>query len=562
MSNRRSILYLLALLLFAVAANLWLDVTGVERGEVVRRRVLSRGADAAVAFDISIPGRQFVRLEKTDRWRIVSPFRAVADQTAVARLADAVAFGPLVDSVDEADAVKLGRSVADFGLDRPRLSLRITTPVDETMVSFGADVPSGEGVYATVGGHAVIYIVPTNILAAANLSVDAWRRRTVFRVKPDEVTSIDIRRGESSLRLARSGDIWEVVEPKRAMASAAAVKRIIDTLLSCEARKFVWPVGASNETVTASVALLAGYGLDPETRETVVFHGIDGRDHSISFGSAADTDSVYALVHGGNAVATVTADAKASVSLDAGTLIDGRIFPVEKSAVRRISMTDGDTAYLLARGDQAMWRLDSPVSAAADESAVAALIDKLMVMRNVDLDENGVKVSLFSNSVPVSVSKSALLGSGGFEQFRSKLILDIDSATVKRLVVSRAGESSPMSVVFDPDRKGWNVDPNGRPGVIDQDRLNAVLAALSPLKARSVARLKVVQSELAQFGLENPSCTIAVDRLLEDSVRRNIMIGNEINDDGDAYATVGSSDAVFVLDGATVGTLTTGVFAE
>lgn len=562
MSNRRSILYLLALLLLTVALNLWLDVTGGERGDVVRRRVLAHGADAAVAFEISVPGRRYVRLEKTDRWRIVSPFRAAADQSAVARLADAVAFGPLVDSVDEADAVKLGRTVVDFGLDRPRLSLRISTPVDETVVSFGADVPSGEGVYAAVGGHPMIYIVPTNTFAAANLELDSWRRHTVFRVKPDEVTSIDIRRGESSVRLTRSGEIWEVVEPKKALASAAAVKRIIDTLLSCEARSFVWPVGASNETVTASVALLAGYGLDPETCETVVFRGGDGRDHSISFGSAADTDSVYALVHGGTAVATVTADAKASVSLDAGTLIDGRIFPVEKSAVQRISLTDGDTAYLLARGDQALWRLDSPVSAPADETSVAALIDKLMVMRNVDLAENGIKVSLFSNAVPVTVSREALLGSGGFEQLRSKLILDIDSATVKRLVITHAGDVQPTSVVFDPDRKGWNVDPNGRLGVIDQERLNAVLAALSPLKAVSVARLKVVQGELAQFGLENPSCTVAVDRLLEDSVRRNIMIGSVANENGDAYATVGSSDAVFVLDSATVRTLTTGVFAE
>ena len=562
MSNRRSILWLVFLLLITVGANLWLDFAGRDHGEVVRRHSLARTADAAVAFDISIPGRHAVRLEKTDRWRIVAPFRAVADQSAVARLADAVAFGRLDDSIDEADAAKLGSLTSDFGLDRPRLSLRVITAVEETEIGFGDDVPSGDGVYAAVRGNPVIYVVPRETYDAAALSVDSWRRRTVFRVKPDEVTSIDIRHGENSIRLVRAGEVWEVVEPKKATASSAAVKRIIDTVLSCEARTFVWPVGASNETTTASVALLTGYGLDPETCETVVFRGSDGRDHSISFGSAADTDSVYALVHGGNAVATVTAEAKASVSLDAGTLIDGRLFPFDKSAVQRISMVDGETAYLLARGDKARWRIDSPVSAPADEAAVAALIDKLLVMRNVDLDDRGVKVSLASNAVPVAVAKDALLGTGGFEQLRSKTILDIDSATVKRLVIAPADGKMPISVVFDPDRKGWNVDPSGRPGVIDLDRLNGVLAVLAPLKAKSVARLKVVQGELAKYGLETPSCTIAVDRLLEDSVRRNILIGSVVNEEGDSYATVGSSDAVFVLDGETVRTLTSGVFAE
>ena len=562
MNIRHTLFLLFALIGISIGANPWLDIAGAEHGEVVRRRTLASGADNAVVIEIVSAGGRFVRLEHSDRWRISAPFRAAADQTAISMLADLLAFTPLIDSIDEVAAAKLGRIPSDFGLDRPTLSIRVVTPVDETLIRFGSRLPTGEGVYATVDGSPVVYVVPNEIFAAADLTVDSWRRRTVFRVKPDEVTSIDIRRGNSSVRLARTGERWEMTEPRKAMAASASVKRIIDTVLSCEALKFVWPVGASNETVTASVALLAGYGLDPESCETVVFRTGDGRDHSISFGSAADPDSVYALVHAGTAVATVTAEAKASVSLDVSSLIDGRLFPFEKSAIQRISLIDGDVAYLLARGDNATWRLDSPVSAAADDTAVAALIDKLLVMRSVDLDENGVKVSLSADSSPVSVSKAALLGSGGFEQLRSKIVLDIDAATVRRLVISPAGSGGHSAAVFDPDRKGWNVESSVSGGVIDPVRLNAVLAALSPLKARSVARLKVSQGELARFGLETPSCVVAVDRLIEGSVRRNILIGNAITPGGDAYATVGSSDAVFVLDGDTVGKLTSGVFTE
>lgn len=562
MSNRRSVVYLLVMLSLAVGANLWLDLAGTEHGEMVRRHSLVGGADTAVAMDIHVRGSHAFRLEKTDRWRIVVPFRAVADQSAVDRLADALAFDRLLDSYDAADIGKLGRSVADFGLDNPRIKVKVSLPGGDSAVSFGNEVPSGEGVYASVDGASVVYIVPNAVFNAVNRPLDSWRRRTVFRIKPDDVVSIDIRRADVSMRISKVGERWEVLEPKKAMASAAAVKRIIDTVVSCEAKRFVWPVGASNETTTASVALLAGYGLDPETCETVVFRTGDGRDYSISFGSAADTDTVYALVHGGNAVATITAEAKASVSLDMGTLIDGRIFPFEKSSVQRISMIDGDDVYLLARGEGGAWRIDSPVSAPADDAAVLSLIDKLLVMRSSELDENGVKVSLFTNAIPVAVAKETMLGTGGFEQLRSKLIFDIDSATVKRLVVSSSGSEKPESVVFDPDRKGWNVDASGRSGVIDVDRLNAVLAALSPLKAKSVVRLKVAPGELARYGLESPPYTVAIDRLIEGSVRRNLLIGNRVEGRSDVYATVGSTDAVFVLDGETVNVLTSGVLAR
>ena len=561
MSNRRAIVYLVLLLLAAVGANLWLDLG--KRGEVVRRGSLLATADRATVFEFAAPGKPPVRLEKTDCWRIVSPFRAEADQTSVARLVDALAFAPVVDSMKEADALKLGRTLREFGLDSPRLTLRVFDSGRETAVAFGAENPSREGVYAELADSPVIYLVPSNAFAAIERPVDSWRRRSVFRVTPDEVQSIDIRRGDSpAVRIVRKGDRWEVVEPRQAMASLPAVKRIIDTVLSCEAKKFVWPVGASNETASASVALLTGYGLDSESGETVVFHAADGRDHLISFGATAGEDSVYALVHGGAAIATVAAEAKSAVSVDAGALIDGRLFPIEKAAVKKISLTDGESAYLLARGDDGKWRLDSPVSAAADEAAVSAMLDKLLVMRTADLEENGVKVSLSDDQPPVSVAREAFLGDGGFEQLRSKSVLDIDPATVKRLVVASVAAGKPASVVYDPDRKGWNVEASGRPGVIDQDRLTAFLAALSPLKAKSVARLKVTPGELAKFGLETPSFTIAIDRLLEDSVRRNILLGDVLDDSGDIYATVGATDAVFVLDGETVKILVSGVLDE
>ena len=82
-------------------------------------------------------------------------------------------------------------------------------------------------------------------------------------------------------------------------------------------------------------------------------------------------------------------------------------------------------------------------------------------------------------------------------------------------------------------------------GVPDIDSVNAVAAVLNPLVATRVVALKASDSELAGFGLEFPEYTVAVDRVQENSVRRNILIGGKTK--GGRYVTIGSSGSIFVV---------------
>ena len=77
---------------------------------------------------------------------------------------------------------------------------------------------------------------------------------------------------------------------------------------------------------------------------------------------------------------------------------------------------------------------------------------------------------------------------------------------------------------------------------------------MNPLVAERVEKLKVSEKDLEAYGLDQPFMTLAVDQDREDAVRRNLMIGAPV-DDG-RYATIGASDAVFVLSGETVSKLT------
>jgi hypothetical protein len=114
--------------------------------------------------------------------------------------------------------------------------------------------------------------------------------------------------------------------------------------------------------------------------------------------------------------------------------------------------------------------------------------------------------------------------------------------------VSHGSEEGAVSVVYDRDRRAWNVESSPVPGAVaDQAGIESLLAALNPLRADGIVRLKVSASDLKAFGLDSPRISVAVD--VEGGSRRNILIGDTT--DGGAFATLGAADAVFILPART-----------
>ena len=78
-----------------------------------------------------------------------------------------------------------------------------------------------------------------------------------------------------------------MVQPKEASASAIRVRQLLAELMATSAVDFIWPNGTEGEGQTLSSALLAGYGLDPESAVTVTLKCADGTDRQIAFGKEA-----------------------------------------------------------------------------------------------------------------------------------------------------------------------------------------------------------------------------------------------------------------------------------
>ncbi len=528
-------LLLLAALL--AAGHLLVSLRIADSHRTVRTNTLLPGADAALALTVLHDGVESVALTNAGSWRIEWPISGDVDAKTIAALTDALAFAQIEDTLSDVELMKLGRSHADFELDNPRLSLLVTLDAGRKEVEFGADTPSGDGVYATVSGDNCVFVVPKKAFEAMDVTLARLRRRNLFNISDEEVASVDIRLEAGKFSRIERGSLNN--------------ERFVDflaSLLAAEVKEFIWPVGGEKESVTAGMSLLAGYGLDPETAATVTLHGVDGMDRSISFGKGAGDGLVFALVFGGGAIVTVDSKLKYDLIEGGEAFNDSRLFPMEAGEVATVNIADNGVNYLLQRDQDGDWQLESPVAAAADRKAVEALAGRIVKLRTSDLSETGVTLSVSTNRAPVKVRTEALAGEDGFVGLRSREILSVDPQDVKRLVGAGA------SVEFNPERKVWMVETPANAGKVDEKAVEAIVAELKSLVAERVVKLKVSEADLENYGLGEPQYRLAIDMTTSGVARKNILIGSGTK--GGYYATLGSADAVFVISEKTKKTLT------
>ena len=557
MSNKRSILVLLVAVAALAAANVMLDRRTGAVGSGGRATLIDPSWEIS-DIRIARKGSPATVLLKAPDWRLAEPYAASVDEPVVLRLLDALAFQRVTESISDEELLRLGRTRADFALDDPVLRISVSGAFGRVSVSIGAPTPSAEGVYAAVDGEESVLIVPSGVLSAVDVPADMFRRRSLFLIGPESISSFDIKRGSRSmLTFVRRSESWRMGDGD---AAAPKVHKFLADLTSSSVVDFIWPKGATNEEDRVSTSLLGGYGLDPDNAIAVTLKGQDGMDRQVLFGKSAGEGLVFALVQNGSAVATVPSSLRDVAAQDAVMFTDSRLFPLEAHDVAFFSVADGETVYALARGENGAWRIESPIAAPADASVAEAMLSRILALSALDADAGGLGISFSTNAAPVRVARRSVLD-GGFERLRSRKMLRIDPKSVRRIVRTPGGRGGQTSVVYDRDRQAWNIESSGGTGgVISEAGVQSVLSSINPLAALRVVKLKVAASDLGAYGLDAPFLTVAIDQERADAVRRNILIGGET--DGGRFATIGSADAVFVLPGDTVEALSAPLVAD
>ena len=165
MKNRRAIVFFLACsAVFAMALALaWTYRHPV--ASVARATLSDLNVEEITSVEIGRTvangkSEQIVFVRADGRWRLEKPIQADADDGMVKQAVNAVVFAEVGDILTRPDRDLLKRSLGDFGLAVPSLSVTVSARGRRETYSFGRQTAAGDEVYVQQDGQDVVFTVP------------------------------------------------------------------------------------------------------------------------------------------------------------------------------------------------------------------------------------------------------------------------------------------------------------------------------------------------------------------------------------------------------------------
>ena len=257
-------------------------------------------------------------------------------------------------------------------------------------------------------------------------------RRYAAVFEPEDITEIDIRRGDETISLRRESAGWRVVAPMEDRASPEAVDRLLMAARFMEVR----------DRQTGRIAEnFPEAGLVPP-RLRIELRGEERTAVDIGAGTALPQE-VFAKVDGERSVLRVADTIVELAAAPAASFRDPRLTElvaddIEKFTVRR---ADGEMTLRRERGK---WMIDKPVRAAADPQAVRAFLDPLLGLR---IEAFGAAAEGAAAPLPVQEAAIGLTPRGGGEDLEL------------RVTGSEAAEPDSLAAYF--EKRGGDIVVDG-----------------------------------------------------------------------------------------------------
>ena len=255
----------------------------------------------------------------------------------------------------------------------------------------------------------------------------------IWTVEPKDVERVTVARKGETVRLKRTADGWEMLEPLRVRADRAAVDDMVTGLATAR----------MDREIDANPSKPADFGLDPPEAEVKL--EVKGRTEPLVLrvGSKNPTGVwVYAREGGKPAVITLSESIARDATRPLADFRDRTVIAFDRRNVSGIDLdVNGDQIGVVA-DEPGKWRIVKPRALRADTDLISEFLDKL----------EGAKAVEFVDDAPKSLQPYGLDKPSKVTVWVGK---DKDRAA-RTLLVGR-----PV-----PEKKGVYVKREGEPGVI------------------------------------------------------------------------------------------------
>lgn len=380
-----------------------------EQAKETRRRVLP-GAEAADIRSLEVtagsPVRTLALTKRGDTWFVTSPLEWPANPNAVNRILTELQFLEHETSFSVADLGKNGQSLADYGLDQPKITIAITsgdpanpspaaTRPQVTRLRIGDATKDGLRLYLLSPDGETIHVVGQSLARSLALTVDDLRADALFTIPVFEARSLNLQTAAPAslrIRLRRDGSRWSFETPILARAGKSATELAINALNALRVNSFVTQNPPA--TLPADKPALR-ISLEGNNRRETLILGEPLGTTAIPAAAATEPDvEYYAQLEGRATLFTVVIPFKLMGTLRTAqvSLRETHILDFEAAAVTAITLTAPNQPELILQrletgtqsADSPAWQIvrrgeaaAGPQTQPADRAAVQRLLEQL-----------------------------------------------------------------------------------------------------------------------------------------------------------------------------------------
>ncbi len=217
-----------------------------------RRLVL--GSQAANLQKLEIMGgTELIRMERrSDGWYLTSPLEWPVAEHAMRTILNELQLLEREASFTKEDLERNGLTLADYGLDKPALTLTLTPGTasgapgaavgSPIVIQVGAETKGGNRLYILSPDGERVLVVRRTLVDSLRLSVDQLRSDALFTIPHYEVRSLSLQVAAATtlrVRLRHEGSRWLFETPIRTRASKDRTELAINQLNGLSALSFL-----------------------------------------------------------------------------------------------------------------------------------------------------------------------------------------------------------------------------------------------------------------------------------------------------------------------------------
>jgi Domain of unknown function (DUF4340) len=310
-------------------------------------------------IEIDKKGTEQVELAKGSdgKWAITAPQSLAGDQDAITGVIS-VLSGLNSEQVVEDHAIDLKQ----YGLADPSVKIDLTMKDGKSQkILLGDDTPTGNAVYAAVGGDPRVFTLATYSKSSLDKSASDLRDKRLLTVNFDKVSQVDLAAKKQTIEFGRSKDAWQIVKPRPLRADNFSVEDLVRKLkdakmdLSASAdadeKKIASAFASDTPVATARVTDATG----TQTLEV--------RKNKMDY---------YAKSSAVAGVYKVASDLGMGLDKALDDFRNKKLFDFGFDDVSAVEMHDGAKAYSLVKGGQDWWSNGKKM----DSMSAQAFVDK------------------------------------------------------------------------------------------------------------------------------------------------------------------------------------------